>query len=621
MAMNYPILEGINSPSDLKKLNKSDIPALSSEIRDFLIEKVEKSGGHLASNLGVVELTLAIHTVFNSPSDHIIFDVGHQSYVHKLITGRRSDFDNLRKPGGLSGFTLRRESEHDAFGAGHSSTSVSAALGFAEADKLAGRDCYTVCVTGDGAFTGGMTHEALNNCRSELPLIIILNENGMSISSNKGAFASYLNKVRISRGYRNFKSGTKNFLEHIPLIGGGLHRFTSLLKNKVKKMIYHTNYFEELGLYYIGPIDGNDYDKVCSALALAKESGCACVVHIKTTKGKGYTPAESSPDEYHSVVKSKNETTYHGVFADELINLAKNDEKIVAVTAAMGIGTGLNLFGEKYPNRYYDVGIAEAHALTFSAGLAACGFNPFFAVYSTFLQRAYDNLLHDVALQNLPVKIMIDRAGLAAGDGATHHGIFDVAFISHIPKMTLLSPVSYESLRKMTRYAAKLNAPIAIRYPNAGENPEALKSLHTISEDPLCRVSLSFDISNVPEYIFITYGSIYSRVLDAVRLLSDEGINAGVILVETLKPYDKVAELISGIVSSCKRAVYVEEGILNGGAGQLTRSELEKCGVDFSKVVYSIAAIDDDFASPKEICDIYDHAGLSAEKIADTMRK
>lgn len=617
--MKYPMLDRINSPSDLKKLNKSDIPALSSEIRAFLVEKAEKNGGHLASNLGAVEMTLAIHTVFNSPTDRIIFDVGHQSYVHKIITGRRAEFDNLRKPGGLSGFTLRRESEHDAFGAGHSSTSVSAALGFAEADRLANRSCYTVCVMGDGAFTGGMIHEALNNCRSDLPLIIILNENGMSISSNKGAFASYLTKVRVSRGYMRFKRGTKSFIEHIPLIGKGLQKAFSWTKNKLKSSIYQTNYFEELGLYYIGPTDGNDYDKVCRALSIAKESGRACVVHIKTVKGKGYSPAESSPDEYHSFVSAARAHTFHSRFADELIKLAENDDKIVAVTAAMGIGTGLNTFGERFPQRYFDVGIAEAHALTFSAGLAAGGYKPFFAVYSTFLQRGYDSLLHDVALQKLPVKIMIDRAGLAVGDGATHHGIFDVSFISHIPGMLLLAPVGYDSLESMIRFAAQSDTPVAIRYANSSEKPERLSGFTPVSDDPMSYVSANFDKKNPPEYIFITYGDIYDKVIAACDLLKARGISAGIILVQTLKPYDRVAGIISSIASSAKRIVYVEEGIRNGGAAELTHEALNNCGFDFTRTEYEIAAIEDNFASPEAPCDLYDYVGLSPEKIAEKM--
>ncbi len=617
--MSYRFLDGINSPFDLKKLNKTDIPALASEIREFLVENVEKKGGHLASNLGVVELTLAVHTVFDSPSDRIIFDVGHQSYVHKILTGRKGDFANLRTPGGLSGFTLTRESQHDPFSAGHSSTSISAALGFAEADALMGRRNHTVCVIGDGAYTGGMVHEALNNMKRDLPLVIILNENGMSISSNKGAFASYLAGVRISGSYRKLKSNTKSFFGRIPF-GSTLTRVAKKTKNKIKSFVYKPNYFEELGLYYIGPIDGNDYAKVTKALSLAKATGRACVVHLKTVKGLGYSPAESSPDDYHSVCKSNGDSTYHAVFADELINLAESNARIVAVTAAMGIGTGLDRFGEKYPERYFDVGIAEAHALTFSAGLAAGGLIPFAAIYSTFLQRGYDSLLHDIALQNLPVKIMIDRAGLAVGDGATHHGIFDVSFISHIPSMTLLAPTSYESLTSAIRFAADFNGPVAIRYPNAAEDKESLSRFTPVSDDPLCRVLVNFNINNPPEYIFITYGSILTNVIYASKILAAEGITTGIILVETIKPYDRTVSAISGIISRAKRVVYVEEGIKNGGAAEICGEALYSLGA-LSSTDYRIAAIDDNFASPESICDLYDFVGLSPERIADKMRK
>ena len=617
--MKYPILDRINSLSDLKKLNKSDISALSCEIRQFLVETCDKNGGHLASNLGIVELTIAIHRVFDSPSDHIIFDVGHQAYVHKLLTGRRERFDSLRKPGGLSGFTKMDESEHDAFGAGHSSTSISASLGYAEADALLGRKKHTVCVTGDGAYTGGMIHEALNNCRPDLPMVIILNENGMSISTNKGAFASYLSKVRVSRGYRNFKSRTLNFLEKIPVVGGGLKIIFSAIKNAIKKVLYKPNYFEQLGLYYIGPIDGNDYEKLELALENAKQTGKTCVVHVKTTKGKGYSPAENSPDGYHSVCTSDSTDSYHSVFANELIDLATRDEKIVAVTAAMGIGTGLDAFGERFPKRYYDVGIAESHAVTFSAGLSAAGLTPFVAIYSTFLQRGYDNLLHDVALQKLSVNLMIDRAGLAPGDGATHHGIFDVSFISHIPNVCLLAPILYDSLRLMTEFAANTDGAVAIRYPNASENLDAIHGMKLVSSHMLCRMWTDFDEKNPPEYIFITYGQILKNVREAERIIKSKGFDCGVIAVETIKPYDRISDLLVDIVHKAKRVVYVEEGIKNGGAAEISFTELVSRGLDLSKVDYRIAAIDDNFASPKEVCDIYDFVGLSAEKLADKM--
>ena len=616
--MTYPILDQIKSPDDLTDLSDKEISALAAEIREFLIKSAGEHGGHLASNLGVVELTLAIHSVFDSPHDHIIFDVGHQAYVHKIITGR-GDFSNLRIPGGLSGFTLRRESAHDPFGAGHSSTSVSASLGFAEADALKGSDAYTVCVIGDGAYTGGMVHEALNNCRPDLPLIIVLNENGMSISLNKGTFAAYLSRVRVSRGYRRWKAGTNTFLSHIPLIGRLMQKLFSLIKAGIKKLVYRNNYFEELGLYYIGPVDGNDYKKVKEALERAKQLGKTAVVHVKTVKGKGYEPAEKSPDGYHSVASSGAKSTYHSEFASELIRCAENDDRIVAVTAAMGIGTGLDSFGAVYPDRYFDVGIAEEHALTFSAGLAANGLSPFVAIYSTFLQRGYDSILHDIALQGLPVRIMIDRAGLSLGDGATHHGIFDVAFLSHIPNMILLAPANYDTLRSAIGYAAASESPIAIRYPNSGECAEISDSFKPLKEDPYSPVWTDFAIGDTPKYIFVTYGKIVEKVIAAKKLLGDKGVDVGIILVTTIKPYAPMVDAIRSLARNSARILFVEEGIRNGGAGEICQSELYRAGFDFSATDYDIAAIDDNFAIPESVCDLYDYVGLSPEKLAEKM--
>ncbi len=614
--MEYKLLEKINSPSDLKALDQKDIPLLAEEIRSFLLERTSENGGHLASNLGVVELTLALHRVFDSPSDHIIFDVGHQSYVHKLITGRRESFSLLRKTGGMSGFTSRRESEHDQFGAGHSSTSISAALGFAEADKLLGKKSHTVCVIGDGAYTGGMAHEALNNCKSDLPLIIVLNENGMSISSNKGLFASYLSRVRISKKYRGWKKGTNDLLEHTPLIGKPIKRFMAFMKARIAG-IWPKNYFEELGLYYIGAIDGNNYEKVERALRIAKSTGKTVVVHVKTKKGRGYTPAELSPEGYHSVGSVGNET-YHSVFSETLSALADKNDTVTAVTAAMGIGTGLDSFGEKYPKRYFDVGIAEGHALTFSAGLAANGMHPFVAIYSTFLQRGYDSILHDIALQSLPVSIMIDRAGLSLGDGATHHGIFDVSFLSHIPTVEIFSPVSYRSLSEFMEYSLSADHPVAIRYPNSSENKELYARFKKINEDDLFGLMVDFDVRKMPEYIFITYGKIYERVCEAKELLFAEGIDAGIILLEALKPYSAVADELVPIISSSKRTVFVEEGIRYGGAGEIIGSLLSERGLCAG---YSISAIDDNFASPSEPTELYDFVGLSPRKLCEAMKK
>ena len=619
--MQYSILEDINSPEDLKSLDKKDIPLLAEEIRSFLIETVERQGGHLASNLGVVELTLAIHRVFDSPKDHIIFDIGHQSYVHKLITGRRKAFSELRVPGGLSGFTKREESAHDPFGAGHSSTSLSAALGFAESDNMKGIKAHTVCVIGDGAYTGGMIHEALNNCRPELPLVIILNENGMSISQNKGAFASYISRVRVSRKYIRLKRGANNLLALIPLIGIPLRKFFAFTRDRIKNILYSTNYFEELGLYYIGPIDGNDYTKLERALTRAKELGKTVVVHIKTQKGKGYTPAEASPDSYHSISGREKGVTYGAAFATELISLAKEDERIVAITAAMGTGTGLDPFAKEFPKRYFDVGIAEPHALTFAAGFAAAGMSPFVTVYSTFLQRAYDSVLHDISLQKLPVKIMIDRAGLALGDGATHHGIFDVSFLSAIPGITLIAPISYDALKGAIRIAARADYPVAIRYPNAEENTELLTHFSPIEKDSILSPLADFDIFAPPSHIFVTYGKISEKVMQAKRILEQRGVISGIIILQMLKPYDNVANKILGIVSEAEKIVFVEEGIKSGGASQNLLAELVSRGLDLSRTAVEISAIDDNFASPDKVCDLYDYVGLSPEKLAGRMMK
>lgn len=619
--MEYNILNTINSPSDVKKLTKKELDILMSEIRSFLVDNVERSGGHLASNLGATELTVAIHRVFDSPSDHVIFDVGHQSYVHKILTGRKEKFSTLRTTGGLSGFTKRGESEHDPFGAGHSSTSVSAALGFAEADRLLGNDNYTVAVVGDGAYTGGMVHEALNNCDPNLKLVIILNENGMSISVNKGSFANYLSRVRMSNGYRKWKEGTNSLVEKIPLIGKPLRSSFTFIKNIFKNMFFSSNYFEDLGLYYLGPIDGNDYKKVERALKKAKQLGKCVIVHVKTVKGKGYAPAEDAPDSFHSVYsKKEGNSSFHSVFADKIIDIASTDSKTVGITAAMGMGTGLDKFGKEYPDRYFDVGIAEEHALTFAAGLAAAGMSPYVAIYSTFLQRGYDSIIHDIALQNLPVKLVIDRAGLAVGDGATHHGIFDVAFLSHVPGMTVISPITYSALQRAIDYADNADGPVAIRYPNAQESAEVARTFYNNENKDKLGAKANFSYYSSPECVFITYGSLATRVLKAENIVKENTrARVGTILLEVLKPYDFVARSIMPYIKGAKRIVFCEEGIKSGGAAMLLREELIKLGFDLSACEYVIAAIDDNFASPDTPCELYDYVGLSPEKLADKM--
>lgn len=613
--MDYRFLDKINAPEDLKNLSHDDIEVLLSEIRSFLVDSTAERGGHLASNLGVAELSVAIHRVFDSPKDHIIFDVGHQSYVHKLLTGRRERFSELRVPGGLSGFTKMSESEHDAFGAGHSSTSLSAALGFAEADLLSKNDSYTVCITGDGAYTGGMIHEAINNCKPDLRLVVILNENGMSISPNKGSFASYLSGVRSSRGYIGVKAKTDTVLSHIPLIGKPIRALLSFVKNAIKSLVFTSNYFEELGFYYIGPIDGNDYKKVERALIKAKRLGKCVFVHVKTKKGKGCEDAEQSPEAYHSVGSSGVASSFHTEMTDELIKLANEDGKVLAITAAMGVGTGLSEFEKQHKDRYFDVGIAEEHALTFAAGLAASGFKPYTAIYSTFLQRGYDSIVHDIALQGLPVRIMIDRAGLALGDGATHHGIFDVAFLSHIPGVEIFSPATYDGLRAAVRYAASVDAPVAIRYPNSGEAESVGERFSSLITEDRFSLKLSFAPEHPPKNIIVTYGTEVKRAIAAVDILAERGVACGVILAERIRPSGAVIDYLLRNGAG-RHILFAEEGIKNGGFASTIVAQLAEKGLP-DGCILDVAAIDDNFASPSTPCDIYDYVGLSARKLAE----
>ncbi len=620
----HKFLDKIDSPSDLKALEIEEIETLNGEIRDFLIDNVSRNGGHLASNLGVVELSVAIHRVFDSPKDHIIWDVGHQSYVHKLLTGRRAAFDTLRTPGGISGFVKREESEHDCFGAGHSSTSVSAALGFAEADRLKGSDAYTVAVVGDGAFTGGMIHEGLNNCRRDLNLIIILNENEMSISKNIGQFAKNLSKLRMRSGYFKAKRITGKVLKHVPFIGKYLFGFALKIKKAFKNMMYGSNYFEDMGLYYLGPIDGNDYESMEKILTEAKKLNESAVIHIKTVKGKGYDLAEKSPDKYHGVAPNNTKTqrkTLTDVFGETVCKLAEEDEKICAITAAMCDGTGLNGFKQKYADRFFDVGIAEEHAVTFGAGLAAARMKPLVAIYSTFLQRSYDNIIHDVALQNLPVTFCIDRAGLNSRDGATHHGIFDVAFLSHIPNMSIYTPTTEESLSRLLREAICGNRPSAIRYSNFEENEKVVKEFYSDAAKKSGYAICNYKPGEKLDGVIVTYGKIVGEALKATGLLKANGKNFGIVLLEKLKPYDEIyASICDLLPESLKAIAFLEEGIKVGGAGMILNDKFSS-DKRFDAVKRCIIAIDDDFVTPKKDQTVYEEAGISFDHIASRIEE
>ncbi len=564
-----PLPGKIRTPEDLRALSDAQIPALCGELRQVMIAQTTAHGGHLASNLGVVELTVAIHRIFNAPTDHIIFDVGHQCYVHKLLTGRAERFSTLRQPGGLSGFPKREESAYDAFGTGHASTSLSAALGFARADRLAGRDAYTVVVLGDGAFTGGMIHEALNNCDKHLRLIVILNENEMSISKNVGHFARNLAHLRARPGYFRTKSALERGLEHTPLVGKPLLHGLRRLKRSLKGSLYsESNYFERMGLSYFGPADGNDEATVENLLRMAKSKGTACLIHLKTQKGRGYAPAEKNPDAFHGLsVTESGARTFSEQLGEVLVRQAEENERICAITAAMPQGTGLSPFAARFPKRFFDVGIAEEHAVTFAAGLAANGCLPVVAIYSSFLQRAYDQILHDVALQKLPVLFCVDRAGLRAEDGPTHHGVYDAAFLTQMPHMTVFEPSCLASQeRLLCRFLSEgvLTAPTAIRYPGGGECPEVARMWASAGDRERERGWISdFAEGAPPRTVVVSYGRQMARVLAAKQ---SARTSVGVVLMEQLSPAAAcVAWLCSLVRTGTTRLIFCEESVRDGG--------------------------------------------------------
>ncbi len=619
-------LTDIRSPEDFKAIPEKELGEVAQELRDELVRVVCENGGHLASNLGVVELTMAIHRVFNTPKDHVIFDVGHQSYVHKMLTGRYAEIDTIRQAGGISGFMKREESEHDCFGAGHSSTSLSAALGFATADKLSSSDAYTVAIVGDGAYTGGMIHEALNNCRKDLRLIIVMNENEMSISRNIGRFATNLSKLRASSGYFKTKRATGLFLKKIPLVGKALFKFVRGIKIFFKNAIYGSNYFESMGLTYLGPIDGNDYQAVEKLLTQAKKLNESVIVHIKTKKGKGYKPAEDEPSGFHSMSPRENgkteKQTFSNVMGASLTELGEEDGRICAITAAMCDGTGLVEWQNRFPERFFDVGIAEEHALTFAAGLAANSMKPCVAIYSTFLQRGYDNIIHDVALQKLPVVICIDRSGLNAKDGATHHGIFDVAFLSHIPNMVIYTPITEKGLRASLRAAFDKNCPCAIRYPSGYECDEVVNRFYSGGGFENIGIKSDFSLEDKKQFVIVTHGRIVREAMAAADMLNAEGISVGIALLEMLKPYKDAAEKILALLSNDTRGVlFLEEEIRSGGMGMnltdIMRSTFEEKGIK-----YDALAIDDSFVPyVQKGQSIYEAAGIDRNSICEKIKK
>ncbi len=566
----YKMLDDINTLKDLKSLSYKELYELSDDLRNYIIDVVSKNGGHLSSNLGSVELTIALHRVFNSPKDKIIWDVGHQCYAHKILTGRKEDFKTVRTYKGISGFPKRSESEHDIFETGHSSTSISAALGLAKTRDLKGEDYSVVAVIGDGSMGAGMAYEALNNAASlKTNLIVILNDNKMSISKNVGSLSNYLGRLRTGKIYFKIKRDMENFLNKTPIIGKPLFRASLKLRDWLKYLVVKGIVFEQLGFKYLGPIDGHDIESLEKIIENAKQyKNHPVIIHIVTRKGNGYNAAEKKPDKFHGIgpfyvetgeeKSNGNGKSYSAVFGNKIVELARDNEKILAITAAMPDGTELKGFAEHYKNRFFDVGIAEQHAVTFSAGLAAGGYRPVFAVYSTFLQRAYDQLLHDVCLQNLPVVFAVDRAGIVGSDGETHQGLFDISFLRSMPNIAVMSPKSGAELENMLELAFTLDMPVAIRYPRG----EAAK--FEIKEEPVV-FGKGEILAEGKDAIIIAEGSMVKTALSVHEDLKDKGIELTVANIRFIKPLD--TELLDYLYDLNLPIYTLEDNVLYGGMG------------------------------------------------------
>ena len=620
--MSYEFLDNINSPADLKKLSVPELKLLAVEIRLFLTEIVSQNGGHLAPNLGVVELTLALHTIFDSPQDKIIWDVGHQSYIHKIITGRRELFHTLREYGGLSGFPKKSESPHDHFETGHSSTSISVALGMACARDIKGDNYRVIAVIGDGALTGGMAFEALNNAgEGKNDLLVVLNDNEMSINENVGGMAAYLGRVRVDPKYNKLKEDVEYILKRIPAIGDRVAKTVERIKDSFKYLVVPGVFFEELGFTYLGPVNGHSISSLQEVLSRIKQIKGPVLLHVLTKKGKGYAFAEEKPDKFHGIgpfniktanpVKKADTPTYTEVFGATLKEIAVEKKDVVAITAAMAGGTGLDSFAAAFPDRFYDVGIAEQHAVTFAAGLATQGFKPVVAVYSTFLQRAYDQILHDVALQNLPVVFAVDRAGLVGEDGPTHHGVFDISFLRSIPGMVIMAPRNEAELRHMLSTAINLNCPCVVRYPRGTGEGVSLKA--SLQDIPLATSEV---IKEGKDLAIFALGTMVKPALQASEMLLRYGIKAAVINPRFAAPLDR--KMILSQVAKCGRIITVEENVLAGGFGSGVLEVLEE--ESLFEVQIKRLGLPSAFAKHGARAKLLDLYGLNSETICQTGR-
>ena len=614
------ILETINSPADVKALSLEQLKQLAEEIRQLLISVISKTGGHLAPNLGVVELTLALHRVFTTPKDKIVFDVGHQSYIHKIITGRREQFSTLRQYGGLSGFPKRSESEHDAFGTGHSSTSISAALGMAVARDLQGEDYNVIAVIGDGSMTGGMAFEALNNAGTlHKKMIVVLNDNEMSISKNVGAMSEYLYQLRTGETYNKIKHDIEGWLKNMEF-GTDVLKAIRRLKGSVKYLMVPTSIFEELGFTYLGPIDGHDLQGLTEVLQAAKKIDGPVLVHVLTKKGKGYKPAEESPNKFHGtgpfdiatgkkIANPNAPITYTEVFGRTLTELANADKDIIGITAAMPDGTGMSTFAKAHTERCFDVGIAEQHAVTSAAGAAAVGLKPVAAIYSTFLQRAYDSVLHDICMQKLHVTLCLDRAGLVGDDGYTHHGVFDYAYLRSMPEMTIMAPKDENELRHMLKTAVDFDGPVSVRYPRgSGVGVSITEPMHSL---PIGKAEVLREGKDVCLWAI---GSMVQSALLAADKLAEQGISAGVVNMRFAKPLDE--ELLLEHAAQYGKIVTLEEGVLQGGVGSAVLETLNAAKM-LQKCQVLTLGIPDEFVLHGDKKLLFKDLGLDVETIAD----
>lgn len=605
------LLEQINSPKDLKKLTLEEKETLSQEIRDLIIDVTSKNGGHVASNLGVVELTIALHSIFDTPNDKIVWDVGHQCYVHKILTGRREEFQNIRKLGGISGFPKICESEYDNFNTGHSSTSISIATGMARARDILNENYEVVAVIGDGSLTGGMALEALNDAGSSKTNVkVILNDNEMSISKNVGGIPLYLSKMRTKTGYTRSNRKIKAIVNKIPYIGKPIISFAHYTKQIIKRAVFRNMYFEDIGFTYLGPVDGHDIKKLEDILERSKKINGPVLIHVVTKKGKGYKLAEENPDKFHGISAYDKETgevkkskNYSKVFGEKLVKMASEDKRIVAVTAAMRDGTGLKEFAEKFPDRFFDVGIAEQHALGLIAGMARAGLKPVLPIYSSFLQRGYDQIIHDIALSGIPVTVCIDRAGIVGNDGETHQGIFDLSFLSSIPNIVIMAPKNFEELDKMLEFGVNLDKPVFIRYPRGGEN-FSFESTEDIELGKAEIVQEGTDLS------IIAIGNMVGRAEEVASLLPEKSVE--IINARFLKPLDE--ETILNSIRKTGYCITIEDNLLKGGLGSAVVEAVNKS--DIQDVKIKNFGYDDTFVEHGTVKELEDKYGLSAKKIS-----